>query len=158
MFKNTILSLFTSLLTFATSLVADLSDRSSLSILVFSNAYLAADNHLSPASLVNVLLEFLSWFNLHTLPPLQQAHHCAPSNHQLFPRTELPFECHHLLHSEVCQHRKIIERCRAELFADRDMSTVVPSWFVWLIMNHPVVEGNILAKLTAMLAFACGGD
>ncbi|KAL5179297.1 hypothetical protein HKD37_01G000632 [Glycine soja] len=38
------------------------------------------------ATLVNilhyhVLLQFLSWSDLHALPPLRQAHHHAPSNH-----------------------------------------------------------------------------
>ncbi|KAL5122735.1 hypothetical protein HKD37_02G003465 [Glycine soja] len=45
--KNTTLSLFTSLPASATSLTVDFSNRSSLSILVVSNACLAADDHLS---------------------------------------------------------------------------------------------------------------
>uniref|UniRef100_A0A368UIJ1 FAS1 domain-containing protein n=1 Tax=Glycine max TaxID=3847 RepID=A0A368UIJ1_SOYBN len=73
------LSQFTSLLASATPLAADLSDRSSLSILAVPNAYLAADDHLSrhhlsPAALADVLryhvlLQFLSWSDLRALPP-----------------------------------------------------------------------------------------
>ncbi|RZC20419.1 Pyrroline-5-carboxylate reductase [Glycine soja] len=48
-------SQFTSLLAFATSLAADLLDRSSLSILGVPNIYLVADNHLSPAVLADIL-------------------------------------------------------------------------------------------------------
>lgn len=48
-------SQFTSLLAFATPLAADLSDRSSLSILGVPNIYLVADNHLSPAALADIL-------------------------------------------------------------------------------------------------------
>ena len=73
------LSQFTALLASATPLLADLSDRSSLSILAVPNAYLAADDHLarhhlSPAALADVLryhvlLQFLSWSDLRALPP-----------------------------------------------------------------------------------------
>ncbi|KAL2957311.1 hypothetical protein AAZX31_18G139200 [Glycine max] len=63
--KNTILSLFTSLLASTTPLVVDLLDRSSLSILVIPNTYLATYDHLSPPALADifpyhVLLHFLS--------------------------------------------------------------------------------------------------
>ncbi|KAG5105453.1 hypothetical protein JHK82_042423 [Glycine max] len=73
------LSQFTSLLASATPLAADLSDRSSLSLLAVPNAYLASDDHLSrhhlsPAALADVLryhvlLQFLSWSDLRALPP-----------------------------------------------------------------------------------------
>ncbi|KAG5091479.1 hypothetical protein JHK82_050257 [Glycine max] len=72
--KNTILSLFASLLASATPIAANLSDRSSLSILVVPNAYLVVDDHLSPVTLADVLryhvlLQFLYWFDLRTLLP-----------------------------------------------------------------------------------------
>ncbi|XP_020232553.1 fasciclin-like arabinogalactan protein 4 [Cajanus cajan] len=73
------LSQFTALLASATPLAADLSDRSSLSVLAVPNAYLSADDHLarhrlSPAALADVLryhvlLQFLSWSDLRSLPP-----------------------------------------------------------------------------------------
>ncbi|KAL5132064.1 hypothetical protein HKD37_12G034815 [Glycine soja] len=53
--KNTILSLFNSILIFATPLVVDLSDFSSLPILTVPNAYLAVDDNLSLAALVDIL-------------------------------------------------------------------------------------------------------
>ncbi|XP_017408176.1 fasciclin-like arabinogalactan protein 4 isoform X2 [Vigna angularis] len=72
------LSQFTALLASATPITADLSDRSSLSILAVPNAFLAADDHLarhhlSPAALADVLryhvlLQFLSWSDLRALP------------------------------------------------------------------------------------------
>ncbi|KAL5186175.1 Fasciclin-like arabinogalactan protein 4 [Glycine soja] len=57
------------------SLVADLSNRSSLSILTVPNSYLAVNDHLSLAAFVDVLryhvlLKFLSWSDLRTLPLL----------------------------------------------------------------------------------------
>ncbi|KAK7412963.1 hypothetical protein VNO78_04754 [Psophocarpus tetragonolobus] len=73
------LSQFASLLASATPLSADLSDRSSLSLLAVPNAYLAADDHLSRHHLsaaaladvlrYHVLLQFLSWSDLRALPP-----------------------------------------------------------------------------------------
>ncbi|RDX89695.1 Fasciclin-like arabinogalactan protein 4, partial [Mucuna pruriens] len=73
------LSQFTALLASATPLAADLSDRSSLSLLAVPNAYLSSDDHLarhhlSPAALADVLryhvlLQFLSWSDLRALPP-----------------------------------------------------------------------------------------
>ncbi|KAG5052255.1 hypothetical protein JHK87_004453 [Glycine soja] len=49
------LSQFTSILASAMPLVADLSELSSLSILVVRNVYLATDNHLSPTTLADIL-------------------------------------------------------------------------------------------------------
>ncbi|KAG5063607.1 Fasciclin-like arabinogalactan protein 4 [Glycine soja] len=49
------LSQFTSILASAMPLAADLSELSSLSILVVRNVYLATDNHLSPTTLADIL-------------------------------------------------------------------------------------------------------
>ncbi|XP_027338473.1 fasciclin-like arabinogalactan protein 4 [Abrus precatorius] len=73
------LSQFTALLSSATPLAADLSHRSSLSLLAVPNSYLSSDDHLvrhhlSPSALADVLryhvlLQFLSWSDLRSLPP-----------------------------------------------------------------------------------------
>jgi len=128
--KNTILSLFTSFLASTMPLTADLSDRTSLSILTIPNTYLAVDDHLSRHQLSSVTLaDVLRYHQFSPVqpscpPPLEQAHHHAPSNHyprhhQLWlrephsqlpiwrhlnplPRTVLPVQHHHpLRHKEV---------------------------------------------------------
>lgn len=86
--KNTILSLFTSILISVASLIMDLSNRSSLSILTIPNAYLTVDNHLSLAALADIfrslplppLVPFL--VQPSQPPPFQQTHHHASSNHR----------------------------------------------------------------------------
>ncbi|KAH1250038.1 Fasciclin-like arabinogalactan protein 4 [Glycine max] len=63
------LSQITSLLASATPLATDLLDCSSLSILAAHNAYLAANDHLSLATLADILCyHFLSWSDLRSLP------------------------------------------------------------------------------------------
>lgn len=73
------LSQFTALISAATPLAVDLSNRTSLSLLAVPNSYLSSDDHLSshqlsPSALADVLryhvlLQFLSWSDLHSLPP-----------------------------------------------------------------------------------------
>lgn len=72
------LSSFTTLLSSTSSLTADLSHRSSLTLLAVPNAYLSASvdltRRLSPFSLADllryhVLLQYLSWSDLHQIPP-----------------------------------------------------------------------------------------
>ncbi|KAJ8750581.1 hypothetical protein K2173_015748 [Erythroxylum novogranatense] len=71
-------SCFTTLLSSTSSLSADLSRRSSLTILVVPNAYLSSSveltRRLSPSSLsdllsYHVLLQYLSWSDFHQIPP-----------------------------------------------------------------------------------------
>ncbi|KAK7303828.1 hypothetical protein RJT34_14745 [Clitoria ternatea] len=72
-------SQFTSLISAATPLTTDLSHRTSLSLLAVPNSYLSDDDHLSrhhlsPSALADVLryhvlLQFLSWSDLRSLPP-----------------------------------------------------------------------------------------
>ncbi|KAI5446284.1 hypothetical protein KIW84_014212 [Lathyrus oleraceus] len=73
------LSQFTALLSTATPLTADLSHRTSISLLAVPNSFLSTDPNLShhqlpPSALTDVLryhvlLQFLSWSDLHSLPP-----------------------------------------------------------------------------------------
>ncbi|KAJ1378089.1 FAS1 domain [Sesbania bispinosa] len=72
-------SQFTALLSAATPLAGDLSHRTSLSLLAVPNSFLSSDDHiarhqLSPSALADVLryhvlLQFLSWSDLRSLPP-----------------------------------------------------------------------------------------
>nr|XP_004488227.1 fasciclin-like arabinogalactan protein 4 [Cicer arietinum] len=73
------LSQFTALLSAATPLTTELSHRTSLSLLAVPNSFLSTDPHLSHHQLsssaltdvlrYHVLLQFLSWSDLHSLPP-----------------------------------------------------------------------------------------
>ncbi|XP_038693807.1 fasciclin-like arabinogalactan protein 4 [Tripterygium wilfordii] len=72
------LSSFSALISTAPSVASNLSSRTSFTLLAVPNSYLAASaeftRHLSPSSLADllcyhVLLQFLSWSDLHQIPP-----------------------------------------------------------------------------------------
>ncbi|XP_057953172.1 cytochrome P450 86A1 [Malania oleifera] len=44
------------------------------------------------------------------------------------------------------------------LLAGRDTSSVALSWFFWLVMNHPAVEGKIIKEISTVLKDTRGAD
>ncbi|KAG5119926.1 hypothetical protein JHK82_034346 [Glycine max] len=109
---------------------------SSLPILTVPNAYLAADDHLSLAALVDILR-------------YQSDLRALPSSGKLITT---------LLQTTGRTINNFSSIALNFLLADMDTSSVALSCFLWLSMNHPAMEEKILMGLMAVLSSPRDGD